>query len=91
MRCNITALTLTAGLLWGGAVLVVALANLMWPGYGLAFLDVIASIYPGYHPGAGAGSVITATLYGLADGAAGGAVFGWLYNLLTRPRLGGTA
>jgi len=84
MKCNITALSLTVGLIWGAAILVVGLANLIWPGYGSAFLDVTASIYPGYHPGTGAGSVITGTVYGLADGAIGGAAFGWLYNMLAR-------
>jgi hypothetical protein len=91
MRCNVTALTLTVGLFCAAAILIVALANLIWPGYGRAFLDVAASIYPGYHPGSGVGSVITGTLYGLVDGAIAGAVFGWLYNLLARQRPGGAA
>ena len=39
MKLNVPAFALTAGLLWGGAVLLVALANLAWPGYGRAFLD----------------------------------------------------
>ena len=86
MKFNITALALTAGLIWAGAILVVSLANLLWPGYGQAFLDLIASIYPGYHPGHSIGSVIAGTLYGLVDGAIGGAIFGWLYNLLAHQR-----
>lgn len=91
MRFDVTALTLTVGLSWGAAILIVGLANLIWPGYGRAFLDVVASIYPGYHPGSGAGSVITGTLYAMVDGAIGGAVFGWLYNLLAHRRPGGAA
>ncbi|MET0168394.1 MAG: bacteriophage holin [Vicinamibacterales bacterium] len=86
MRLNITALGLTIGILWGAAILIVALANLVWPSYGRAFLDLLASVYPGYRPGAGVASVITGTLYGLVDGAIGGAVFGWLYNLLAQRR-----
>ena len=86
MRFNVTSLAVTAGLFWGSALLVVALANLIWPGYGRAFLDLAASVYPGYRPGSGLGSVITATLYALVDGAIAGAIFGWLYNLLARPR-----
>ena len=82
MKFNIIALGLTAGLIWGGAILVVGLANLIWPGYGQAFLDLLASIYPGYHPGTSIGSVIAGTLYGLVDGTIGGLIFGWLYNLL---------
>jgi hypothetical protein len=65
-------------------ILVVASANLIWPAYGRALLDLAASVYPGYHPGSGTGSVITATLYGLVDGGIGGAAFGWLYNLIAR-------
>lgn len=91
MRFNITALSLTAGIFWGAAVLIVASANLVWPGYGQAFLQLAASIYPGYHPGATIGPVITATLYGLVDGAIAGAVFGWLYNWLSRQSSGGAA
>ena len=91
MRFNVTALSLTVGLFWGAAILIVASANLIWPSYGRAFLDVAASIYPGYHPGPAVGSVITATLYALVDGAIAGAVFGWLYNLLSRQLPGGAA
>ena len=91
MRFNVTALSLTSGLFWGAAILIVASANLMWPSYGRAFLELAASIYPGYHPGANIGSVITGTLYGLVDGAIAGAVFGWLYNLLSRWLAGGAA
>lgn len=84
MRLNVMALAVAAGLFWGGAILLVAAANLTWPGYGQAFLELTASIYPGYQPGTGIGSIITGTLYGLADGAIGGAIFAWLYNLLAR-------
>jgi hypothetical protein len=51
--------------------------------YGKAFLDVMASVYPGYHAAGTFGDAIVGTLYGVADGAIGGAVFAWLYNLLS--------
>lgn len=82
MKFNVSALAMTAAFIWGGAMLIVATANLIWPDYGNAFLQLIASIYPGYQPGGGVGSVILGTLYALADGAIGGALFGWLYNAL---------
>jgi len=85
MKLNITAFALTAGLLWGGAVFLVALANLVWAGYGDAFLELAASLYPGYQPG-GFGAAVVAGLYGLVDGAIGGAVFAWLYNLIAARR-----
>ena len=84
MKLKVTALMIAAGLLWGGAILVVAWANLIWPDYGRAFLELCASIYPGYKPGTGAGSVITGALYALVDGGIGGALLAWLYNLFAR-------
>jgi hypothetical protein len=84
MRINVTALSVTAALLWGAAILIVASANSVWPTYGVAFLELAASIYSGYDPTPGIGSIIVGTLYGLVDGAIAGAVFGWLYNFLSR-------
>jgi len=84
MRFNVIALSATVALFWGAAILVVASANLIWPTYGRAFLELAASIYPGYHPSPAIGSVITGSLYGLADGAIAGAIFGWVYNFLSR-------
>ena len=91
MRFNITALSLTVGSFCGAWILVVGSANLIWPSYGRTFLELAASIYPGYHPGPAFGSVITGTLYALVDGAIAGAVFGWLYNLFSRQFPGGAA
>ena len=79
MMLNVKALGIASGLLWGACILVIGLANLAWPGYGLAFLDLAASIYPGYEVG-GFGSVIWGTLYGLVDGAIAGIIVAWLYN-----------
>jgi hypothetical protein len=84
MRINVIALSVTAGLFWGAAMLIVASANAIWPSYGGAFLELVASIYSGYDPGPGIGPIVIVTLYGLVDGAIAGAVFGWLYNLLLR-------
>lgn len=84
MRINVIALSVTAALFWGVAIIIVASANLFWPSYGVFFLELVASIYPGYHPGTGFGSIITGAFYGLVDGAIGGAVFGWLYNFLSQ-------
>jgi len=82
MRLHVAAFALTVGLLWGLTVLLVAIANIIWPGYGSVFLQVVASFYPGYEPGTGIGSVIMVTLYGVVDGGIGGLVFAWLYNQL---------
>jgi len=85
---NIKAFGAAFGVLWGGCVLLLGLGNLMWPGYGRAVLDLAASIYPGFNPDGGLIDVLVGTLYSVLDGAIGGAVFAWVYNLaghLTRP------
>lgn len=83
MRFHIPALALTTGLLWGASIFIVGIVNLTSPPYGRAFLELVASIYPGYHPGPGLWPVTVASLYGLVDGTIGGAIFGWLYNGLS--------
>lgn len=81
MKLNLKALVLTAGILWALAVFFVGVLNLISSGYGVAFLQLIASIYPGYHATGSVGDLIVGTLYALVDGAICGLVFGWLYNL----------
>src|SRR6516165_6092041 len=76
MRLNITAMSMASGLLWGASILIIAAANLIWPSYGQTFLQLCGSIFPGYRPGTGMGSVVTGTIYALVDGAIGGAIFG---------------
>lgn len=87
MKLDVKATALTIGLLWGAAMFLTGTANLVWDGYGEDFLDVMASVYPGYHATASFGQVILGTLYGLLDGAAGGAVIAWLYNRLAARQL----
>jgi len=82
VRINVKAATMTIGLLWGLAMLVIGLANLAWPSYGAAFLHLIASLYPGYEGTADIGQVLVGAIYGLVDGAFGGAAMSWLYNRL---------
>ncbi len=84
MKLHVLALGLTVGILWGGVILLTGLANLIWPGYSVAFLEVVASIYPGFSPGGGVGAVLLGTVYGLADGVIGGVIVAWLYNGLSR-------
>jgi hypothetical protein len=80
MRLNPKALACAIGLIWAAVILLAGLAHLVWPAYGGSFLDVVASIYPGFHVGS-FGQVIAGTLYGALDGAVGGAAVAWLYNM----------
>jgi hypothetical protein len=82
MGLNSKAMAIAFGMFWGACVLLVGVLNLIWPDYGRAFLQLCASIYPGYHPGTGVVSVVIGAVYALVDGFVGGAIFGWLYNLL---------
>jgi hypothetical protein len=81
MKLNLKALSFAIATLWAGAVFLVGLANLIWPGYAKAFLLMLASIYPGYAASGSFGDVIVGSLYALVDGAIAGFVLGWLYNL----------
>lgn len=81
MKLNVKALALTIGILWAAAILITGVANLIWPSYGMKFLEVMASVYPGYKATRSFGDVIAGTLYALVDGGISGLVFAWLYNL----------
>lgn len=90
MQLSVKGLALTAGILWGAVTFLTGTANLIWPGYGAAMLELMASVYPGYVVG-GFGSVIIGTLYALLDGAICGAIFAWLYNRLTGRAIAATS
>ncbi len=81
MRLDSRALAVAGALLTGGALFFFGLLNQAFPGYAASALEVVASVYPGYEGPGGFGAVLTATLYGLVDGAVGGWLLAWLYNL----------
>jgi hypothetical protein len=73
--------------IWGLIILSAGVANLLWPAYGVEFLKLIDSIYPGYHFGqSGFGGVLVATLYAIIDAWVIGIVFAWFYNLIIRKK-----
>jgi len=83
MRFNVIQLGLTLSIIWAVLVLLIGITNLLFPGYGVAFLQIVDSIYPGYHFGKwGFGGVIVATLYAALDGFILGVLFAWLHNLV---------
>jgi hypothetical protein len=85
MRLCVRTTALTFGIFWAVVFFLVAAAQQIWPTYGVAFLDLMDGLYPGYAPG-GFGSVILGSLYAVVDGAIGGAVLAWLYNRLLGQR-----
>ena len=84
LKLDVKAMALTFGLLWGGAMLLVGLVNMITGDYGQLFLAVMASVYPGYYVGATIRDAIVGALYGLVDGGIGGAVVALVYNRLSR-------
>jgi hypothetical protein len=88
MRLSLKALAITSALLWGGCILLTGLVNLASPEYGFSFLQMVSSVYPGYHVTHSIGSVLAGTGYALVDGAFGGLLFGWLYNAFAGSQLG---
>jgi hypothetical protein len=82
MKLSAKALAITLGLLWGGAMLILGTLNMMIPPYGADVLVVMGSVYPGIY---GAGTMSEALLgaaYGAVDGALGGLLIAWLYNVV---------
>ena len=80
MKLSVKGLAIASAILWGGSILVVGILNLLIPGYGGAFLELCASIYPGFDHSGTLVSVLSGTGYALVDGAVCGAIFGWIYN-----------
>jgi hypothetical protein len=87
MRLSGRALAIAAGLLWGGAILLVGLVHLAGASYGSAFLQTISSVYPGFHASRTLGDVLVGTAYGLVDGGLGGLLLAWLYNVVAGRRV----
>lgn len=83
MKLDVKALAITFALLWGGCVLLVAVGNRFAPDYGGAFLNMMSSVYPGFHPG-GLRAAAIGGLYAALDGAVCGALIAWIYNTVSR-------
>jgi len=82
MKLAPLALALTAALLWGGAILIIGLGGVLFPGYGDAVLSLVASIYPGYDNSGEIGDLLVGAAYAFFDGLVGGFVLAVVYNFL---------
>ena len=83
LRLSLKATAIAAGLVWGGAILIVGLINLADPSYGMSFIQMTSSVYPWFHASHSIGNVIIGTVDGLIDGAIAGLIFALLYNAVT--------
>ena len=86
MRLSLKALAISAGLLWGAAILCVGIIHIADPSYGVNFLQMTSSVYPGFHAAGTIGSLAIGTVEGFIDGAISGLVLAWLYNCFTQVR-----
>jgi len=83
MKLSLKALSLSLGLVWAGAVFLTTLLSI-FTGYGEEFLNLIASLYPGYTI-SWAGSII-GLIYAFVDGFICALIFGLIYNSFIREK-----
>lgn len=79
MKLNVKAFALTCGLVWGLGVLLLTWWIIAFEGT-TAEVPFLGQIYRGYNISP-LGSII-GLIWAFADGAIGGAIFAWLYNLI---------
>lgn len=84
MRLSVRALAIAAGLMWGLGIFFITLWIMLF--YGATHeVTLIGRVYHGYS--ISLGGAFLGLLWGLVDGAIGGAIFAWLYNrFLPAPR-----
>lgn len=82
-KLSVRSLAIAGAIFWGASVLIVGLLNLIFPTYGLTFLWFASSVYPGYKADPTFISVLIGTGYAVVDGLISGAIFAWLYNLIS--------
>ena len=89
MKLSIRAIGVTMGLLWAGCMLLVGVINMAAPAYGNDFLQMMSSVYPGYHASHTWLSVLVGTVYGFVEGVIGGMLFAWIYDWMIGGRPAG--
>lgn len=80
MKWNTKRVALAGGIMWALCLSLTTLVSVFTGGFAKAFLDGIASIYPGYSISV-IGSVI-GLIYGFFDVFIGVYIFAWIYKLL---------
>ena len=74
-------LGLAGGILWGASMFFMTLFS-VWTGYGVKWLELMSSIYPGYTQTLG-GSIV-GFIYGFIDGFVCLFLLSWIYNILLK-------
>ena len=77
MRIHTKALAISCGIVCGGLICIKTLLGYFF-GYGMEYLIILSSIYPGYSVSV-VGSII-GLIYGFLNGAIVAGLVSWLYN-----------
>ena len=81
MKFNIAAAAIAGGLGFAIALGLAGIINMFVEGYGSNFLDMMASVYPGYKASGTVGDLVIGCFYAATDGIIAGGGFALLYNL----------
>jgi hypothetical protein len=82
MRLSAKAMTIASAILWGAAMFIVGIVNLIAPSHGAEFLRLISSVYPGFHDSRTFLGVIAGAMCGIVGGAIAGFLFGSIYDMV---------
>ena len=81
MKFNVAAAAITGGVGFALALGISAVLNMAFEGYGQAFLDIMASVYPGYKASGTVGDLVIGCFYAAVDGIIAGGGLALLYNI----------
>jgi hypothetical protein len=81
MKFNVAAAAIAGGVGFAIAIGASGILNMVFDGYGKAFLDMMASVYPGYKATGSVGDLVVGCFYAAVDGILAGGGFALLYNL----------
>ena len=79
-KCQPVALGVAIGVLWSASVFLAAIFAMF--GWGVAFVNVLASFYLGY--GASIIGGIIGAVWAAIDGFVAGFVIAWIYNMVAK-------
>jgi hypothetical protein len=79
-KCQPLALGVAIGVLWAVSVFFAGIFAIF--GWGVAFVNVLASFYLGY--GASIVGAIIGTVWAFIDGFVAGFVIAWIYNMVAK-------
>ncbi len=80
MKLNVKAFALTCALIWGIGLFLITWWIILFDG-ATGEVTFLGRVYRGYNISA-VGSIV-GLVWGFVDGLIGGALFAWLYNLIT--------